>query len=408
MDRRDVLRGAGAGVIAGFVPWRANAQTAHKPIGYLRTNWSRDPYAFGSYSYIAKGARKRDHRRLARPIEDRIFFAGEAANSRRNSTVHAAYESGQRAAEEVLSTDAQTVGIIGAGMSGLSAAYKLSNAGRTVTVIEARDRIGGRIWTDSRLGPAFDLGASWIHGVVNNPLTDLSDELNLVRIPTDDTYIVRGRDGRIIPDRDAPDWLENVTEIQHSAGADQSEINARAYWNYSDYGGGDAKFHNGYSEIFEALNGTYEIQLNRVVKSISLQGSGVSVGSIDGIADVFDAVIVTLPLGVLKQGVVEFDPPLPAPKREAIERLGMGLLDKVYLQFEEVFWDPDTTWIATPENDLPQGQFNEWLNFAKYIDEPVIMAFNGGPPAFDLAELSDEDMVSLALQTLDLAYPQAS
>lgn len=405
MNRRSLLRGGGAALLAGFVPWQANAKTARTPVGYLRTNWSRDPYAFGSYSYIAKGARKRDHRRLASSIEDRIFFAGEAANSTRNSTVHAAYESGQRAAEELLAIDAQTVGIIGAGMSGLSAAHALAGNGRTVTVLEARDRIGGRIWTDSRLGPAFDLGASWIHGVIDNPLTDISNALDLVRIPTDDTYVVRGRDGRNIPDRDAPDWLDNVTEVQHSAGADSSQINTWAYWDYSDYGGVDVKFLNGYAEIFEALNGAYETLLNKSVNSISLQGTGVVVGSTDGASDMFDAVIVTLPLGVLKQGTVEFDPPLPNPKRRAIERLGMGLLDKVYLQFDEVFWDPDITWIATPENDLPQGQFNEWLNFAKYIDVPVIMAFNGGPPAFDLAGLTDEEMISRALQTLDLAYP---
>ena len=121
--------------------------------------------------------------------------------------------------------------------------------------------------------------------------------------------------------------------------------------------------------------------------------------------DTFDAVIITLPLGVLKQNAVRFTPPLPEEKQNAIQRLGMGLLDKVYLQFSEVFWDENKTWIATPQNNLPRGQFNQWLNLAKYIDEPVIMAFNGGPPAHDLAKLPDEVIVMRALQTLNLAYP---
>ncbi|MEO1474642.1 MAG: FAD-dependent oxidoreductase, partial [Pseudomonadota bacterium] len=117
------------------------------------------------------------------------------------------------------------------------------------------------------------------------------------------------------------------------------------------------------------------------------------------------AAIVTLPLGVLKQNTVTFTPPLPVEKQGAIDRLGMGLLDKVYLQFDDVFWDAETTWIATPENDLPEGQFNLWLNLAKYIDQPIILAFNGGPPARQLAAFSDEEILTKALKTLELAYP---
>ena len=82
----------------------------------------------------------------------------------------------------------------------------------------------------------------------------------------------------------------------------------------------------------------------------------------------------------------------------------MGVLDKVYLQFPDVFWDADTTWILTPENDLPRGQFNQWLNLAKFVDQPVLVAFNGGPPALDLAGLSDDEMIERAMQTLNLAY----
>ena len=66
--------------------------------------------------------------------------------------------------------------VIGAGMAGLGAARTLSESGAQVTVFEARDRIGGRVWT-SRLWPGLplDLGASWIHGARGNPLTALAD-----------------------------------------------------------------------------------------------------------------------------------------------------------------------------------------------------------------------------------------
>lgn len=405
MQRRTLLKSAGAGLLSGFVPWQASAEASRSPLGYIRTNWSQDPFSFGSYSYIAKGALRRDYRTLGRPIENRIFFAGEATHPRRNSTVHAAYESGLRAADAVRKSPATRIGIIGAGASGLAAAHELIQADLDVTVIEARDRIGGRVWTDDSLGLPLDLGASWIHGVRGNPLTDLADQLDIERVRTDDSYVVRGRDGREISDRDTPDWLSDVTEIQHSAGADRSQLNFTAYWNDSDYPGHDVIFPDGYTQMFAGLDDDLQIRLNMPVTDIALTADGVAVSVKDALAPYeFDAVIITVPLGVLKQGAIRFSPALPENKQSAIQRLGMGVLDKVYLQFPDVFWDADTTWILTPENDLPRGQFNQWLNLAKYVDQPVLVAFNGGPPALDLAGLSDDEVIERAMQTLNLAY----
>src|SRR5205814_8178183 len=61
--------------------------------------------------------------------------------------------------------------VVGAGMAGLVAARLLHDSGFAVTVLEARDRLGGRTWTDDSLGAPLDLGGSWIHGVAGNPLT---------------------------------------------------------------------------------------------------------------------------------------------------------------------------------------------------------------------------------------------
>lgn len=403
MKRRDLLLAAGAALATGFTPLAA--QGARDPIGYIRTNWSRDPYAFGSYSYVAKGARQRDRRALEAPIEDRIFFAGEAVHPDYNSTVHAAYESGLRAADAIQDTDAERIAVIGAGMSGLAAAHALAAEGYQVTVIEARDRIGGRIWTDDRLGLPLDLGASWIHGSRGNPLTKLSDRLGLERAETGDAYVIRGQGGQSIADRDAPDWLDEVAEVQHSAGAALDEINQSAYLFQDDYDGPDVILSKGYGDIFRALSGPYEVALSSPASEIALEEAGVRV-KVQGAAwQSFDAVLVTLPLGVLKKGTVTFTPALPHQKQEAIERLGMGLLDKVYLKYCTAFWDQEATWILTPENDLPPGQFNQWLNLHKYVGEPVILAFNGSHPARDLSSFSDADLIARATSTLDKAYP---
>ena len=68
----------------------------------------------------------------------------------------------------------RTVVVIGAGMAGLAAAANLKKRGFAVVVLEARDRIGGRMRTDRSFGCAVDLGASWVHGINGNPLVELA------------------------------------------------------------------------------------------------------------------------------------------------------------------------------------------------------------------------------------------
>lgn len=406
MRRRDFLNTAMMTMAAGFTPLPVVAQTNRAPRGYLRTNWSRDPYSFGSYSYVASGARRGDHAALGEPVGNRLFFAGEATHPDYNSTVHAAYESGLIAAEAVYdNTDAELVAIVGAGASGLAAATWLIEEGYDVTLFEARNRIGGRVWTDRSLGVPLDLGASWIHGTDGNPLTDLASALDIGTRATDERYVARGRDGRSVPNAELPDWLDNVVSVQHSLGADTDDVNGAAYWLDSDYGGDEVVLPAGYDQLLNAVPGGLDIRFEHVLRQVDLSGDGVLLRDTQGREASFDAVILTVPLGVLKAGSISFSPPLPDWKTEAIEQLGFGLLDKVYLLYDLVFWDEDVTWIITPENDLPSGQFNQWLNLYRYTGQPVIMAFNGAGPARDLAGLSDAEIVSRATQTLAKAYP---
>ena len=81
-----------------------------------------------------------------------------------------------------LTAKSDRVIVIGAGMSGLSSARALHDAGYQVTIFEGRDRIGGRIRTTRDLSTPVDLGAGWIHGEVDNPLTDLAEKLSLIHI----------------------------------------------------------------------------------------------------------------------------------------------------------------------------------------------------------------------------------
>ena len=77
---------------------------------------------------------------------------------------------------------AERVIVVGAGMAGLVAARLLHDSGFAVTVLEARDRVGGRTWTDDSLGAPLDLGGSWVHGVDGNPLTLWCDKLGVALV----------------------------------------------------------------------------------------------------------------------------------------------------------------------------------------------------------------------------------
>jgi Flavin containing amine oxidoreductase len=84
----------------------------------------------------------------------------------------------------------KTVVVIGAGISGLAAAKKLQENGFNVIVLEAQDKIGGRLRTNRSLGIAFDEGASWIHGIDKNPLTPLAQKAGMTTAFTDDESII--------------------------------------------------------------------------------------------------------------------------------------------------------------------------------------------------------------------------
>lgn len=402
MHRRQILALAATSLL---MPRVSAAQGALPLAGYLRTNWSRDPSSFGSYSYIAQTASRADVTALSRPVGTHLFFAGEATHPDYNSTVHAAYETGFDVAESVADTGAETVAIIGAGISGLTAARRLTAMGVRVILFEARDRVGGRIWTDTSLGLPLDLGASWLHGDDGNPLVALAAERGMRSFVTDDDYVLRGAAGRRLRDRDMPDWFEDVVTIQQDYGASSTDINWDAYADDPDYDGEDLLFPDGYAQILGVPEDSLDIRLGTEVRQVTLRDDGVHLASAQDDFGQFDAVIVTVPLGVLKAERIAFSPALPEDKQTAIRRLGFGLLDKLYLRFDDVFWDADATWILTPATGLPPGQFNQWLNLAPVLDAPLLLGFNGAGPARDLAGLSDSDVLARAMQVLERTYP---
>ncbi len=471
ISRRTVLKGSALLVLYAAVPGCASdggdepdtsgdeggdaageGSDVPEPEDWVVTRWRADPFAGGSYSFLAVGSSPDDRRALAAPVGDRLFFAGEATSVANPATAHGALESGRAAAaavDEVAAAGARVV-VVGAGMAGLGAARALHDLGYHVTVVEGRDRRGGRTFTDDSLGIPLDLGASWIHGVDGNPLSTLADDLGVARGPaTDwDNEIEYAPDGAELTDAlyaavdealdavlahaaeqseqrddDAPlrdvveealadldldDDVEVVTRhylntsIEHEYSGSLEQLSTWWWDEGEGYPGEDELLPGGYVGLVDGLADGLDIRTGMAVQRIASGDEGVVVESdVDAVGA--DHVVVTLPLGVLKAGTVTFEPPLPDDKATAIERLGMGLLDKVYLRFPEVFWDAEADAIgwASPDAD---GRWAEWLNVAKVTGEPVLLGFNAAGYAEQMEVRTDEDVVADAMAVLRTIY----
>lgn len=393
---------AGDGEGDGDVATAPGGVDVPEPTGALITRWGRDPWSRGSYSYLATDATTADRAVLAEPVGERLVLAGEATDTAFPATVHGALRSGERAAEQVLAAGVETVVVVGAGVAGLAAATALAGEGVDVTVYEARDRIGGRVWTDRSLGVPLDLGASWIHGVDGNPVAEVVDDLGMERLAFDyDRYVVRDDDGAVVDEDDLPASFLEVTTVEHELAADVDDLAPGAFEEGEELGGGDALLPGGYDGLLAAVPDDVAIELGRAVVAIEHGADGVVVAG-EGWAVEADAAVVTLPIGVLQAGDVAFDPPLPGPVAGAIDRLGMGLLDKVYLRFDEVFWDAEAHVIGHLGED--RGWFAEWVNLLPFTGEPILVGFNAGSVAAELEALDDDEVVAEAMAVLRSMY----
>ena len=344
--------------------------------------------------------------------------------------------------------------VIGAGPAGLGAARNLTDAGYDVVVLEARDRIGGRILTDHWNNTSFDLGASWIHGINGNPIKTLAEKYGIQTIPFDNEssaiiydgatpiseerkksmgtiyndfvdfyYKVRqnisGSSTDISLQQAVDDFIKErnlneteikdlnfnlVDKIEGDYAADTSDISllSSEYMGYK-MGGHEVVFPQGYEQIVHNLAKGLDIRNKTIVKEIDYGDSSVNIKTDKGD---FGAkyVISTLPLGVLKNDTaVNFVPDLPSTKKDAIDKLKMGVLNKVYFVFPNVFWNDDYDWIEhIPDK---KGYWVYFANLHRVTGSPVLLGFNTGSSAKAIdAEPSDEKIVSDGLAVLREMY----
>lgn len=129
-----------------------------------------------------------------------------------------------------------------------------------------------------------------------------------------------------------------------------------------------------------------------------------------------DYVVNTIPLGVLKHGNIEFQPPLPSWKSEAIRRLGFGVLNKVILVYKEAFWDKDRDifgMLQTPTNrsSLNQkdyaarrGRFFQWFNVTNTTGMPCLLALMAGDAGYNTEITPNDELIAEATEVLRMRY----
>ncbi len=330
--------------------------------------------------------------------------------------------------------------VIGAGAAGLYAAWALHDEGATVTILEASDRHGGRLrvlegFTDFPV----ELGAEEIHGqrsilhdlLVEDGATfvaadstdaffvdgtlrgeDLLDEADFVQAQSFiDTVADWTGDDVSIADRIAAEGLAARTEflleaqIGNEYGAQNDEIGARSLAvGDQEWTAGDKDFALDGTTMLDHLEHALAdilpfIQTNKPVTRVEYGGDGVTVVCSDGTRHEADAVVVTVPITVLRDGDITWDPPLPAEKLAAIAKVPMGPGMKIVLKFANRFWGADTGSIygAThvPEFWAP--------GLGRSAANELLTAFVMGDKAASLSE-AGEGAIATMLADLDEIY----
>ena len=353
------------------------------------------------------------------------------------------------------STKSFDVAVIGAGAAGLAAAADLSARGHSVCVLEARDRLGGRMLTrhEPSLSVPLELGAEFVHGQPTatlkplaesgTPLIDAPQERWILRggalRPAEDLFgELKAALGKIRrPRHDLPfgEFLEGPARrrlrprvrefalmlVEGYDAADATRVSTLSTideW-CGDSGADAATFRpqGGYASLLRALAGALDpqqvhVQLGTIVREVRWRRGKVTITATQhGRAHevVAHKAIVTLPLGVLQlppqaPNGVRFVPALTA-KQKALAGLATGPVIKLLLRFRKPFWEEiddgrygDAAFFHAPRAPFPTF----WTMLP--LRASVLAAWAAGPAAARLAGVSEEELVRTALECLATVF----
>lgn len=354
--------------------------------------------------------------------------------------------------------------IIGSGIAALAAAQTLVGAGvQNITLLEGRNRIGGRIYTDL-LGPQnvpVNLGAHFIHGCESagcNLLLDFCKKHNIRTVDStspSEKYFTGEGPGLIVPASSvqkandtiksldeqfskmsttndtlrhvvekAPEVralehneqlvLEHLMQAKHAYAASAEEVSIagvqdqlkRHHHRRVDHRScGQRILPFGFGSVVQYLaRGIARcVRFGEAVCQIeqSLSSKECVVTTSAGRQYTADAVIVTVPLGVLKARAISFVPALPEAKLEAIDKLGFGIQNRVYLTFETTFWDSE----VQAFHCCPDTRF-QFFNMAVHGLGSMLSVIVRPPFSQQLEKMDDESVVKEVLDVLQTMFPE--
>lgn len=336
--------------------------------------------------------------------------------------------------------------VIGAGMAGVTAARALVQSGLRVAILEARDRLGGRIYTlrDFCAAPV-EAGAEFIHGVGAKTWADVraaglrvrpnshqrgammnlgdgSRWLPLAVLYPDvwPAFGILRRLARFDPTRGD---LSAAQFIEHQGYRGRARILADMVFTShlpgepEDIGvqgliadgalaletGRDFRIDAGYDRLVEFIARDLQVVFGAVVDVVAWSDRGVRVRTRNGQTEEAPAAIITLPAGVLQAGAVRFEPPLPPDKRAALAGVIMGPVLKLLLRFEEPFWPRRFSALYCGVGPVTLY----WNVFHGVRDRPpVLCAYCTGPRAAALASLTEHEAVECVLADLRANFPR--
>lgn len=347
----------------------------------------------------------------------------------------------------------QSAVIVGAGIAGLACAHELRYRGWKVTVLEARDRAGGRIFTDhftnNNNNVPVDIGASFIHGIRNNPVAELAllhgadlhacshcplfdddgkplaeDEVdgdmetlfNLTlaqaskrRSRFDDESLEHAIHACVdfskLSKQEQRVFNWHLSNLEYSVNSDLCEVR-NSGWDADDpFGllGAHCLVAGGMGIVTESLACEIDISYNKPVQCIDYSSNtSVTVHCAAGDTISASVCVSTLPLGCLKARTVRFTPELPQDKLDAVDSMGFGILNKISLLFAEKFWDDQELFGYCSKE---RGMFPLFVNNPSDGQAAVLTCLLSGSTALDQEKCSDAYLQRQILIVLRKMYP---